>query len=113
VLTQPNQARSKPVNPPKLEEVFSPLLQQAAEFLGVTTRKLKDLCRQKRITHSRPDYRTIVSSGRIWTPGLSSTRCTNGLKRVFEKSHTGTIRFSIRRIAARLIIVSEVCTRYS
>jgi CheY-like chemotaxis protein len=34
-------------------------------------------------------------------------------KRVFEKSHTGAIRFSIRRIAARSIIVSEVCTRYS
>jgi transcriptional regulator with XRE-family HTH domain len=34
-------------------------------------------------------------------------------KRVFEKSHTGTIRFSIRRIAARSIIVSEVCSRYS
>jgi hypothetical protein len=34
-------------------------------------------------------------------------------ERVFEKSHTGAIRFSIRRIAARSIIVSEVCTRYS
>jgi hypothetical protein len=34
-------------------------------------------------------------------------------ERVFEKSHTGAIRFSIRRIEARSIIVSEVCTRYS
>jgi putative transposase len=34
-------------------------------------------------------------------------------KRVFEKSHAGAIRFSIRRIEARSIIVSEVCTRYS
>jgi hypothetical protein len=34
-------------------------------------------------------------------------------KRVFEKSQTGAIRFSIRQIAARSIIVSEVCTRYS
>jgi DNA end-binding protein Ku len=34
-------------------------------------------------------------------------------ERMFEKSHTGAIRFSIRRIAARSIIVSEVCTRYS
>jgi hypothetical protein len=34
-------------------------------------------------------------------------------KRVFEKSHAATIRFSIRRIDARSIIVSEVCTRYS
>jgi putative SOS response-associated peptidase YedK len=34
-------------------------------------------------------------------------------ERVFEKSHTGAIRFSIRRIAASSIIVSEVCTRYS
>ena len=34
-------------------------------------------------------------------------------ERVFEKSHAGTIRFSIRRIEARSIIVSEVCTRYS
>jgi hypothetical protein len=34
-------------------------------------------------------------------------------KRVFEKSHAGAIRLSIRRIAARSIIASEVCTRYS
>src|SRR6202035_920758 len=34
-------------------------------------------------------------------------------KRVFEKSHTGAIRFSIRRIEARSIIDSEVSTRYS
>jgi hypothetical protein len=34
-------------------------------------------------------------------------------KRVFEKSHAGAIRFSIRLIEARSIIVSEVCTRYS
>jgi hypothetical protein len=34
-------------------------------------------------------------------------------KRVFEKSHAGAILFSIRRIEARSIIVSEVCTRYS
>jgi hypothetical protein len=34
-------------------------------------------------------------------------------KRVFEKYHAGAIRFSIRRIEARSIIVSEVCTRYS
>jgi hypothetical protein len=34
-------------------------------------------------------------------------------KRVFEKSHAEAIRFSIRRIEARSIIVSEVCTRYS
>ena len=34
-------------------------------------------------------------------------------KRVFEKSHTGAIRFRIRRIEVRSIIVSEVCTRYS
>src|SRR5208282_2941408 len=34
-------------------------------------------------------------------------------KRVFEKSHIGAIRLSMRRIAARSIIVSEVCTRYS
>ena len=34
-------------------------------------------------------------------------------KRVFEKSHTGAIRFSIKRIEARSIIVSEVCSRYS
>jgi len=33
-------------------------LQEAAEYLGFTPRKLKDLCREKRITHSRPDYRT-------------------------------------------------------
>ena len=36
-----------------------------------------------------------------------------GSERLFEKSHTGAIRFSIRRIGARSIIVSEVCTRYS
>jgi hypothetical protein len=34
-------------------------------------------------------------------------------QRVFEKSHAGTIRLSVRRIAARSIIASEVCTRYS
>ena len=34
-------------------------------------------------------------------------------ERVFEKSHAEAIRFSIRRIEARSIIVSEVCTRYS
>jgi hypothetical protein len=34
-------------------------------------------------------------------------------ERVFEKSHAGAIRFRIRRIEARSIIVSEVCTRYS
>jgi TIR domain/NB-ARC domain len=34
-------------------------------------------------------------------------------KRVFEKSHAGAILFSIRRIEARSIIVSEVCPRYS
>jgi hypothetical protein len=34
-------------------------------------------------------------------------------KRVFEKSHAGAIRFSIGRIEARSIIISEVCTRYS
>jgi hypothetical protein len=28
-------------------------LAEAAEFLGITTRRLKDLCREKRITHSR------------------------------------------------------------
>ena len=34
-------------------------------------------------------------------------------QRVFEKSHAGAILFSIRRIEARSIIVSEVCVRYS
>jgi hypothetical protein len=34
-------------------------------------------------------------------------------KRVFESLIRGAIRFSIRRIVARSIIVSEVCTRYS
>jgi hypothetical protein len=38
---------------------------------------------------------------------------TIAAKRVFEKSHAGAILFSIRRIEARSIIVSEVCTRYS
>jgi hypothetical protein len=38
---------------------------------------------------------------------------TRPAERVFEKSHAGAIRFSIRRIEARSIIVSEVCTRYS
>jgi hypothetical protein len=36
-----------------------------------------------------------------------------GFRRVFEKSHTGAIRLSVRRIDARSIIASEVCTRYS
>ena len=39
--------------------------------------------------------------------------CYELAERVFEKSHAGAIRFSIRRIEARSIIVSEVCTRYS
>ena len=39
--------------------------------------------------------------------------CGDWPKRVFEKFHARAIRFSIRRIAARSIIVSEVCTRYS
>jgi len=30
----------------------------AAQYLGMTTRKLKDLCRDKRIAHSRLDYRS-------------------------------------------------------
>jgi excisionase family DNA binding protein len=33
-------------------------LAAAAEYLGMTTRKLKDVCRDKRITHDRIDYRT-------------------------------------------------------
>ena len=33
-------------------------LRGAAQYLEMTTRKLKDLCRDKRITHSRLDYRT-------------------------------------------------------
>jgi excisionase family DNA binding protein len=33
-------------------------LRGGAQYLGMTTRKLKDLCRDKRITHSRLDYRT-------------------------------------------------------
>jgi excisionase family DNA binding protein len=42
--------------PEKKPHLFD--LKDAAEYLGMTTRKLKDLCRDKRITHSRPDYRT-------------------------------------------------------
>ena len=42
--------------------------------------------------------------------GLIIGECT---ERVFEKSHAGAIRLSIRRIAARSIIVSEVCIQYS
>jgi excisionase family DNA binding protein len=33
-------------------------LRAASKYLDMTSRKLKDLCRDKRITHSRPDYRT-------------------------------------------------------
>jgi excisionase family DNA binding protein len=35
-------------------------LVEASEYTGLTTRRLKDLCRERRITHSRPDYRTYV-----------------------------------------------------
>jgi hypothetical protein len=48
-----------------------------------------------------------------WKNHRTECHGDHGAKRVFEKSHTGAIRFSIRRIAARSIIVSEVCTRYS
>jgi hypothetical protein len=34
-------------------------------------------------------------------------------ERVFEKFHPATIRFSMRRVAAISIMVSEVCTLYS
>jgi hypothetical protein len=51
VLTISKAAPSKPEPSDLLN------LQQADEFLGVTTVKLKGLCLEKRITHSRPDYR--------------------------------------------------------
>jgi hypothetical protein len=34
-------------------------LREAAEYLNISTRKLKDLCRDGRVTNSRPDYRTF------------------------------------------------------
>lgn len=45
-----------PVNPSKQPGLVD--LRQAAEYLDVSTRKLKDLCRDNRVTHSRIDYRT-------------------------------------------------------
>jgi excisionase family DNA binding protein len=33
-------------------------LREAAEYLGFTLERLKNLCRDKRITHARIDYRT-------------------------------------------------------
>jgi len=50
---------------------------------------------------------------RVEQPTQPSARRVAAAKKVFEKSHAGAIRFSIRRIEARSIIVSEVCTRYS
>jgi excisionase family DNA binding protein len=52
----PREARFKLAESPARDTRLN--LQEAAEYLGFTTRKLKDLCREKRITHSRPDYRT-------------------------------------------------------
>jgi excisionase family DNA binding protein len=51
----PPEARFKLDAPPKDAYLN---LREAAEYLGITTRRLKDLCRERRITHSRPDYRT-------------------------------------------------------
>src|SRR6266436_5830944 len=51
---------------------------------------------------------------RLWNLESGQEKpCKSRSKRVFEKSHAGAIRLSIRRIAARSIIVSEVWTRYS
>ena len=32
-------------------------LAEAAAYLGISPRRLKDLCREKRITHTKPHYR--------------------------------------------------------
>jgi excisionase family DNA binding protein len=52
----PREARFKLAESPARDTRLN--LQEASEFLGVTTRRLKDLCREKRITHTRIDYRT-------------------------------------------------------
>jgi pimeloyl-ACP methyl ester carboxylesterase len=59
--------------------------------------------------------RASAAGDRGWrySPFRSSGYDRRAAERVFEKSHAGAIRFSIRRIEARSIIVSEVCTRYS
>jgi excisionase family DNA binding protein len=33
-------------------------LKEASEYLGISERRLKDLCRERRISHGRVDYRT-------------------------------------------------------
>ena len=59
------------------------------------------------------DRNSMFSFYQLNVFGVASAVQTGVYKRVFEKSHAGAIRFSIRRIEARSIIVSEVCTRYS
>jgi excisionase family DNA binding protein len=52
ILFRPVPALAEPENPALLD------LARAAAYLGMKPRKLRDLCRENRITHSRPDYRT-------------------------------------------------------
>jgi hypothetical protein len=78
----PREARFKLAESPARDTRLN--LQEAAEYLGITTRKLKDLCREKRITHTRIDYhekrmttQTTISEylllgrGTHWDKGLS------------------------------------------
>ena len=67
-----------------------------------------------RLTEQVGRCRTVIDSILSLAEQLKQRTIEKVLaKRVFEKSHAWAIRFSIRRIEARSIIVSEVCTRYS
>jgi hypothetical protein len=57
----------------------------------------------------RVSLRVTVGTGEMQVFRSSKT-CSQS---VFEKGHVGTIRLSMRRIAAMPIMVSEVCTPYS
>ena len=48
--------QAAPLKPAIKRDLFD--LAQAAEYLRISPRKLKDLCRDGRITHDRLDYRT-------------------------------------------------------
>jgi hypothetical protein len=57
------------------------------------------------------DVISFAPSKKHWHGSTPTTAMTHiAIQRVFEKSHAEAIRLIIRRIAARSIIVSEVCT---